>query len=236
MLDKSLSKREFDHQWPWQVVPELSKKQQELSYSDVYKGMTHFMRPTMIFYNHFQDSKPKLYFPLELPTISLITDEPYITAIVALPYTPKMLDQFTAGQLYLIAKTLDMQFTYLSFSMLISHCFVPSYDTPNVVDVVKQKLLDLFYCVEDSKQMHGIVPCQSSFRSCERLASTFCANHMCKECCQVLSSDFVAEFEVISMDTGHTAQRPLHYPRSSWPILQKQDKKSFPLRADTRFR
>ncbi len=52
------------------------------------------------------------------------------------------------------------------------------------MDILKQKLLDLFYLVEDSPRLHGIVPCQCSVRPCNELASTFCTNHMCKICCQ----------------------------------------------------
>jgi len=52
------------------------------------------------------------------------------------------------------------------------------------MDVLKQKLLDLFYLVEDNPRLHGIVPCQSNIKSCHNIASIFCSNHMCKVCCQ----------------------------------------------------
>ena len=58
------------------------------------------------------------------------------------------------------------------------------YDIPNIMDVLKQKLLDLFYLVEDNPKLHGVVPCQSKTKPCHNLGSTFCANHMCKMCCQ----------------------------------------------------
>ncbi len=47
----------FKHQWPWQVVVELSKMNKNLSYQDIYKGLSYLMRPTMVFYNHFLDCK-----------------------------------------------------------------------------------------------------------------------------------------------------------------------------------
>lgn len=35
-----------------------------------------------------------------------------------------------------------------------------NYDTiPNVVDIYKQKLMDLYYAVDDNPRLHGIVPC-----------------------------------------------------------------------------
>lgn len=58
------------------------------------------------------------------------------------------------------------------------------YDVPNIMDILSQKLLDLFYLVEDLPRIHGILPCQCSVRPCHNLASTYCANHMCKICCQ----------------------------------------------------
>jgi hypothetical protein len=58
------------------------------------------------------------------------------------------------------------------------------YELPNITHVLSQKLLDLFYLVEDLPRIHGIVPCQCSVRPCHNIASTYCANNMCKMCCQ----------------------------------------------------
>lgn len=61
------------HKYPWDVVPELAKMNKRLSYADIYKGMVPLMRNSMIFYDHY---KP----------------EDCITGVVALPYTPAMLE------------------------------------------------------------------------------------------------------------------------------------------------
>jgi len=45
-----------------------------LTYSDIFKGMSNLMRPTMVFYNHLSD------------------EEETLTAIVFLPYTPKSVE------------------------------------------------------------------------------------------------------------------------------------------------
>jgi hypothetical protein len=92
-----------------------------------------------------------------------------LTGIVALPYTPKMLDYLTPLQIFYIVKALDMRL---------------EYDVPNIMDILKQKLLDLFYLVEDNPRLHGVVPCQSNNKPCHSIASIFCANHCCKICCQ----------------------------------------------------
>jgi hypothetical protein len=57
-------------------------------------------------------------------------------------------------------------------------------DIENIMDIIKQKLIDLFYLVEDLPRVHGVIPCQSAIKPCNNLASMFCANHMCKICCQ----------------------------------------------------
>jgi len=53
-VDKKVPEEQvFKHQWPWHVVVELNKMQKNLSYQDIYKGLSFLMRPCMAFYNHF---------------------------------------------------------------------------------------------------------------------------------------------------------------------------------------
>lgn len=56
----------------------------------------------------------------------------------------------------------------------------------NPTDLYKQKLLDLFYFVEDSDKLHGVTICQTFTKACNNLATQFCPNGMCKLCCQDL--------------------------------------------------
>jgi len=150
-VDKKVPEEQvFKHQWPWHVVVELNKMQKNLSYQDIYKGLSFLMRPCMAFYNHFLEGE-------------------CMTGIVVLPYTPKMLDYLNPLQIFYIVKALDMRI---------------AYDIVNILDVLKQKLLDLYYLVEDSPKLHGILPCQTNIKPCHHLASMHCANHMCKICCQ----------------------------------------------------
>lgn len=119
-----------------------------------------------------------------------------------------MLNQFTSLQLYSISKVLDLRFKYLNTETSSNvNCLSP--ETPSVLEVIKQKLLDAFYCVEDSKSMHGVVLCQSNFKECENLASTFCSNHLCKLCCQVTSPMDIQILNWIQ-DTQHREPCVIH--------------------------
>lgn len=61
-----------------------------MTYLDAYVGMATLMRSNMVFYNHFLDNDS-------------------LTAIVTLPYTPKMLDYLNPLQIYSLAKALRIR-------------------------------------------------------------------------------------------------------------------------------
>lgn len=57
-IDKKVPEEKvFQHQYPWQVIVELTKMPRNMSYQDVYKGLTYLMRPCMAFYNHFLEGR-----------------------------------------------------------------------------------------------------------------------------------------------------------------------------------
>jgi len=58
------------------------------------------------------------------------------------------------------------------------------------IKILKQKLLDIFYLVDDSEDMHGITDCNNQFKECWNVASFYCENYMCKMCCQVCLVNF----------------------------------------------
>ena len=95
-----------------------------------------------------------------------------MTAIVFLPFTPKSLEYYDPFHFYCVNRVLEMKVNYDSIL--------------NPADLYKQKLLDLFYFVEDCEKLHGVMFCQSHSKSCNNLATQFCPNHMCKLCCQDL--------------------------------------------------
>ena len=51
-------------------------------------------------------------------------------------------------------------------------------------NIVRQKLVDLFYAAEDGESCHLILDCHSRIKECGDIASQFCNNYMCKKCCQ----------------------------------------------------
>ena len=95
-----------------------------------------------------------------------------MTAIVFLPFTPKSLEYYDPFHFYCVNRVLEMKVNYDSIL--------------NPADLYKQKLLDLFYFVEDCEKLHGVMFCQSHSKPCNNLATQFCPNHMCKLCCQDL--------------------------------------------------
>jgi len=102
----------------------------------------------MVFYNHCLEGET-------------------LTAIVAFPFTPTIVNKMTPTQIIAVSKVLG--FTYESEGA-----------TP--IELAKQKLLDMWYTMEDSSRMHGIVPCQSIKKACNNLASSLNANFLCKLC------------------------------------------------------
>jgi len=110
-----------------------------------------------------------------------------LTHIIYLPYTPQILSKF-------------------SDTFIISFCkylgFFTQYEESTKIEILKQKLRDLFYLVEDHDDLHLVVPCQSYLKNCSEIASEHCASHMCKICCQssgnklpcLIHSDFSSIF------------------------------------------
>jgi len=40
-----------------------------------------------------------------------------------------------------------------------------------VVELIKQKLMDIYYNAEDGHKVHGVIPCQSRSRLCPNVSS-----------------------------------------------------------------
>ena len=91
-----------------------------------------------------------------------------ITAVVAFPFTPDIVRDMSDLQVYALGKILGFTF---NDELGVS-----------VGDTFRQKLFDMWYFVEDSSRMHGVVPCQSRTRRCNNLASSLSGNYMCKIC------------------------------------------------------
>lgn len=86
----------------------MSKMNRRLTYLDCYKGMTSLMRSNMVFYNHFIDSNFLIQSKKKIIILKNLLDDS-LTAIVTLPYTPKMLDYLNPLQIYSLVKALKMK-------------------------------------------------------------------------------------------------------------------------------
>ena len=54
------------------------------------------------------------------------------------------------------------------------------------MNILKQKLLDIYYLAEDSEELHGVTDCYNKYHDCDNLASIYCENNLCKLCCEVI--------------------------------------------------
>ena len=90
-----------------------------------------------------------------------------ISAVFYVPFTPNLI-----------------RFISDEFVVNMSHYF-KMHDNPKMsMQVRRQKIVDIFYLIEDSRDFHLVINCQSRLRECDQIASQYCNNWMCKECCQ----------------------------------------------------
>jgi hypothetical protein len=54
------------------------------------------------------------------------------------------------------------------------------------MNILKQKLMEMYYLVDDSEELHGVTDCYNLHKQCDNLASFYCENNMCKLCCEVI--------------------------------------------------
>ena len=77
-----------------------------------------------------------------------------ISAVFYLPYTPMLI------------RLISDEFVINLFFYFRLH------DSPKMtMQMRRQKLVDIFYLVEDSKDMHLVLNCQSRLRECDQIAS-----------------------------------------------------------------
>lgn len=142
-----------EKEWPWDIVKEIARQNRRFTYLDIHRGLSQFMRPTMVFYNHCLEGDS-------------------LTSVCAFPFTDKTVKAMNEPQVFALGKMLG---------------FLPEKDEDkqfDIIEVMRQKLFDMIYAVEDAPRMHGILPCQNKYTKCHNIASCFCCNKMCKLCCQ----------------------------------------------------
>ncbi len=126
-----------------------------LSYPEIYTVLSRLADPQMLFINLFKEN----------PNNNLIS------SIIYFPYTPQIIENINPTFIISLCKYLGIfsDYNYLSENEKIK--------------ILKQKLIDLYYLVDDSEDLHGITPCMS-VNKCDDIASFYCENNMCKNCCE----------------------------------------------------
>lgn len=112
-----------------------------------------------------------------------------LSAIVAFPYTEEIIKALSDPHIFALAEQSNLITDEEKEEMI-------------AVPVLRQRLLDTIYAVQDAPRMHAVFPCQSPYKKCHNLASGFCSNTMCKLCCQVLDDN-----------AGKRTPHCLHHPR-----------------------
>jgi len=139
-------------------IPEINAETKKLiTYKEVYDTLFRFTCNDLLFINLFRVNQAK-------PNYANC-----YSAILYFPYTPQFIASKATNQFCQeMAKYLNLfdKFQYL-----------------HKQEVIRQKLMDLFYTAEDGESTHLILDCRSILRACNELASQFCSNYCCKHCC-----------------------------------------------------
>lgn len=129
-------------------------QEKKLGCEELYQALFHFGQPNMIFLNHLRNAS---------------TNPKILTPILFCPYSISTIPLLSDTVLLSFAK-------YLGLNTL--------YEEGSRKEIVRQKLRDLFYLIEDHEDLHLVLPCQSYLKNCNEIASEYCSNYMCKVCCQ----------------------------------------------------
>lgn len=158
------------------LIPELKIKR-KLSYEETFSTLSRLADSKMLFVDVFKNN----------------SSNNLISAIIYLPFNPLLLKKSLIYKNYKfienLASYLNVSFpkvdnpslTRINLSTSSEESFEP---VPFYLAVAYQKLLDVFYLVEDTESLHGITDCYSKFEDCKEIASLYCENSMCLKCCQ----------------------------------------------------
>lgn len=159
------------------LIPELRRISTKGSYPEIMYSLSKLSDDHLLFINVLKSS----------------FEDSLITGIVFLPYSPKTLPLMSDYLILLLAHYIYIKVDYLPFqkirellelnnSQKVSSC-ITCIDIS--IKIIRQKLLDIFYFVQDNEDLHGITFCHSCNKQCNEKASLLCTNLLCKVCCQV---------------------------------------------------
>ena len=121
----------------YNFIPEINQMNKLLSYPEIYSAITNFADRQMLFINVFKENY----------------ENNLISGIIYFPYTPKDLLTLNDSIIFSLANFCQiLQLTKEKFSHISNREFV---------DILRQKLYDIYYLCEDSRDLHGITDCHS---------------------------------------------------------------------------
>ena len=121
----------------YDFIPEIKQMNKNLSYPEIYSAISNFADRQMLFINVFKEN----------------FENNLISGIIYFPYTPKDLLSLNDSIIFSLANfTKILQITKEKF---------PNISNREFVDILRQKLYDIYYLCEDSRDLHGVTDCHS---------------------------------------------------------------------------
>ena len=118
-------------------IPEINQMNKSLSYPEIYSAITNFADRQMLFINVFKEN----------------FEHNLISGLIYFPYTPKDLLFLNDEIIFSLANfTKILQLTKEKFS----NC-----SNQELINILRQKLYDIYYLCEDSRELHGVTDCHN---------------------------------------------------------------------------
>ena len=118
-------------------IPEINQMNKSLSYPEIYSAITNFADRQMLFINVFKEN----------------FEHNLISGLIYFPYTPKDLLFLNDEIIFSLANfTKILQLTKVKFS----NC-----SNQELINILRQKLYDIYYLCEDSRELHGVTDCHN---------------------------------------------------------------------------
>ena len=118
-------------------IPEINQMNKLISYPEIYSAITNFADRQMLFINVFKENY----------------ENNLISSVIYFPYTPKDLLILNDEIIFSLANfTKILQTTKETFS----NC-----SNQELINILRQKLYDIYYLCEDSRELHGVTDCHN---------------------------------------------------------------------------
>ena len=118
-------------------IPEINQMNKLISYPEIYSAITNFADRQMLFINVFKENY----------------ENNLISSVIYFPYTPKDLLFLNDEIIFSLANfTKIFQTTKETFS----NC-----SNQELINILRQKLYDIYYLCEDSRELHGVTDCHN---------------------------------------------------------------------------